>query len=71
VWVASTFLRAYLDAAADLVPKTRVEQQVLLDVFMLDKAVYELAYELGSRPDWVGVPLRGIVDILETPPLEG
>jgi maltose alpha-D-glucosyltransferase/alpha-amylase len=37
---------------------------------MLDKALYELGYELGSRPDWVAVPLRGIVEILETPPLE-
>jgi len=70
VWVASRFLRAYLEAAGDLVPKTRVEQQLLLDVFMLDKALYELGYELGSRPDWVAVPLRGIVEILETPPLE-
>jgi maltose alpha-D-glucosyltransferase/alpha-amylase len=70
VWVAATFLRAYLDAAGDLVPKSRPEQQLLLDVFMLDKALYELGYELGSRPDWVGVPLRGIVEILESPPLE-
>jgi maltose alpha-D-glucosyltransferase/alpha-amylase len=71
VWVASTFLRAYLGAAGDLVPKSRAEQQLLLDVFMLDKALYELGYELGSRPEWVGIPLRGIVDILDTPPLEG
>jgi len=70
VWVASRFVRAYLEAAGDLVPKARVEQQLLLDVFMLDKALYELRYELGNRPDWVGVPLRGIVDLLETPPLE-
>jgi maltose alpha-D-glucosyltransferase/alpha-amylase len=70
-WIASRFVRAYLEAAGDLAPKTRAEQQLLLDVFMLDKALYELRYELGNRPDWVGVPLRGIVDLLDTPPFEG
>jgi maltose alpha-D-glucosyltransferase/alpha-amylase len=71
VWVAAGFLRAYLDAAPGLVPKSRAEQQLLLEVFMLDKALYELGYELNTRPDWVGVPLRGIIEILETPSLEG
>jgi maltose alpha-D-glucosyltransferase/alpha-amylase len=32
----------------------------LLDLFELEKALYELRYEIGNRPDWVGVPLAGI-----------
>ena len=35
-------------------------RRVLLDAFMIDKALYELAYELDNRPDWVGIPLLGI-----------
>ena len=38
----------------------------LLSVFELEKAVYELRYELGNRPDWVGIPVTGILRMLET-----
>jgi maltose alpha-D-glucosyltransferase/alpha-amylase len=39
----------------------------LLDVFVLDKALYEVEYELASRPDWVVIPLLGILRILNAP----
>jgi predicted trehalose synthase len=39
--------------------------KVLLDMHLLYKAVYELSYELNNRPDWVGVPIRGILDSLQ------
>jgi maltose alpha-D-glucosyltransferase/alpha-amylase len=32
-------------------------------LFVLDKALYELNYELDNRPDWVRIPLRGIFDL--------
>ena len=35
------------------------------EVFELEKAVYELRYELGNRPDWVSIPVAGIVRMLE------
>ena len=38
----------------------------LLAVFELEKAVYELRYELNNRPDWVGIPVAGILRLLET-----
>ena len=38
----------------------------LLDIFLLDKAVYELNYELNNRPDWVQIPLRGITDLMSS-----
>jgi maltose alpha-D-glucosyltransferase/alpha-amylase len=40
----------------------------MLDFFLLEKAVYELNYEANTRPAWVGIPARGILDILATGP---
>jgi len=39
----------------------------LLDMFTLEKACYELRYELGNRPDWVHVALRGVLESLSPP----
>ena len=65
-WVATTFLQAYLDGAeqASFLPRTRSELRILLDIYVLEKAVYELADELNNRPDWLRIPLRGIVQLL-------
>jgi maltose alpha-D-glucosyltransferase/alpha-amylase len=38
----------------------------LLELFIVEKAAYELCYELSNRPDWVEVPLRGLLETLET-----
>jgi maltokinase len=51
------FLATYLDAAADLLPRSAGP---LLAAFEVDKAVYEVAYEQGNRPDWVDIPLEGL-----------
>ncbi len=71
VWqhsVAGMFLHAYLDTVdgAPFIPDNREELGVLLDAFLLEKAVYELAYELNNRPGWALIPLRGLIDILKT-----
>ncbi len=65
-WISAAFLRAYLDRAqgASFIPPSRQELAVLLDVYILEKAVYELQYELNNRPAWVGIPLQGILQIL-------
>jgi maltose alpha-D-glucosyltransferase / alpha-amylase len=65
-WVSATFLNAYLSAisAGGLLPRTEAELALMLDVYMLDKALYEVVYELNNRPQWVLVPLRGILDLL-------
>jgi maltose alpha-D-glucosyltransferase/alpha-amylase len=52
--------------ATDLLPETPQETSLLLDLFMLDKALYELTYEANGRPEWVGVPARGVLELLET-----
>jgi maltose alpha-D-glucosyltransferase/alpha-amylase len=67
-WVSAAFLRAYRAAAAGaaFLPEERETFAALLDAFMLDKAFYELNYELNNRPDWVRIPLRGILTLLES-----
>ncbi len=37
---------------------------ILLEGFLLDKALYELHYELNNRPDWLRIPLRGMTQLL-------
>ena len=51
--------------AGDLVPKSKDELSVLLYSHLLEKAIYELSYELNNRPDWVRIPLAGIRQLLE------
>jgi maltose alpha-D-glucosyltransferase / alpha-amylase len=46
-------------------PGSQAEFQVLLDAHLLEKAVYEIGYELNNRPDWVRIPVRGVLEILE------
>ncbi len=66
VWVSVAFLKAYFEraAGADFLPQNREALRVMLDVFVLDKAVYEVGYELNNRPDWVRIPLHGIMDVV-------
>src|SRR5262249_27402877 len=61
--------RAYRHDAegSGLLPDTREERKMALSVLLLEKCVYELGYELGSRPAWVGIPLRGILGLLDQP----
>ena len=65
-WSSALFLRAYRDAAAGaaFVPQASSAFERLLDAFLLEKAFYELAYELNNRPDWVRIPLQGISALL-------
>jgi maltose alpha-D-glucosyltransferase/alpha-amylase len=66
-WVSAAFLRAYLKRTARtaFLPQTHEELRVLCDIHLLEKAIYELGYELEYRPDWVRIPLRGILQLLE------
>jgi maltose alpha-D-glucosyltransferase/alpha-amylase len=67
LWISASFLRGYLAASegAAFLPKTEGELEDLLTVYLLEKAVYELGYELNSRPEWVHLPLAGIRQLLE------
>jgi maltose alpha-D-glucosyltransferase/alpha-amylase len=69
LWVSATFLNAYLSAAGDapFLPRTREEFKMLLNVFLMEKAIYEIGYELNNRPEWLAIPLEGIKSLLERP----
>jgi maltokinase len=61
------FLEGYFDRVEpSLLPPGEAPTHQLLSVFELEKAVYELRYELNNRPDWVGIPVAGILRLLET-----
>jgi maltose alpha-D-glucosyltransferase/alpha-amylase len=62
-WVGATFLRAYRHATRNAAfhPAAADDFDVLLHAFVLDKAMYELGYELNNRPDWVHIPLSGVM----------
>ena len=66
-WVGAEFLKSYLEEAAGgkFIPGSRDELRILLGALLMEKAVYELSYELNNRPDWVGIPLHGIRQLLE------
>ena len=61
------FLHGYLTRSheGNFLPGDRASLLALLDFFEIDKALYELGYELGHRPDWVPIPLRGIRQVIE------
>src|SRR4051812_15380316 len=61
------YLKGYNETVdASLMPAGDTAFQRLLTVFELEKAVYELRYELNNRPDWIHIPVAGILRMLET-----
>jgi maltokinase len=64
--VASSFLEGYrhVEGVAELLPVDEGSDRAVLDAFLLDKAVYEVGYELAHRPDWVGIPLEAVERLL-------
>lgn len=66
MWMSLEYLRAYLTAmgGSPFVPKSLSQTESLLNVFVLEKALYEVGYEMRSRPDWAEIPLRGVLQVL-------
>jgi maltose alpha-D-glucosyltransferase/alpha-amylase len=64
-WVGAAFLKGYTAAAGvlPLMPADHVQRASLLNLFLIDKALYELQYEMNNRPDWVRIPLRGLMEL--------
>ena len=65
--MSELFLQQYLEALGDspLVPHNNTDLAMMLHTYTLEKAIYELNYELNNRPDWVMIPLRGILSLME------
>jgi maltose alpha-D-glucosyltransferase/alpha-amylase len=70
-WVGTAFLREYVATverarpAASILPRSTEDLASMLSAFLLEKAMYEVGYELNNRPDWAAIPLRGIRSLLE------
>jgi maltose alpha-D-glucosyltransferase/alpha-amylase len=64
-WTSAAFLHSYRQTAAGAIflPGSNEQFEALLDTFLLDKALYELNYELNNRPTWVRIPLHGILSL--------
>ncbi len=62
---AAEFLRTYRETAsgAPFLPSGEADLRGLLVIYWLDKVLYELSYELNNRPDWVRIPLIGILSL--------
>jgi maltose alpha-D-glucosyltransferase/alpha-amylase len=52
--------------SAVFIPQHGEDLQIMLEAYLLDKAVYEIGYELNNRPSWVVIPVRGIKHILKS-----
>jgi maltose alpha-D-glucosyltransferase/alpha-amylase len=63
--VTASYLGAYFQTtgAAPFVPRDRGELARLLTYYELEKVVYEIVYELNNRPDWLDIPLRGLLAV--------
>ncbi len=66
-WVSAAYLDAYLQRAdaAPFLPKSRDAQTALIELHLIEKCAYELAYELNNRPAWLGVPLAGLKSLMQ------
>ncbi len=73
--VTGAFLAGYVEGVQDCLcrPADEAHTRALIDLFVLEKALYELRYELDNRPDWIGIPVHGVMGVLEepTPLLDG
>jgi maltose alpha-D-glucosyltransferase/alpha-amylase len=63
--VSAAFLRAYLEVAAkdNLLPREPAAVESILQAYVLEKAFYEVLYELNHRPAWVWIPLRSLLTL--------
>jgi maltose alpha-D-glucosyltransferase / alpha-amylase len=64
--IGNNFLDSYMETArgSRLSPSSMEDMFFLIKIFMLEKAVYELNYEANNRPEWVGIPLKGIKNMM-------
>ncbi|MEM6522348.1 MAG: maltose alpha-D-glucosyltransferase [Bacteroidota bacterium] len=63
-YVSGFYLSAYLERMG-IGRKLTDSYEILMRTYLLEKAIYELGYELNSRPDWVIIPLRGIKHLID------
>lgn len=69
LWTSAVFLKSYLRhvGTAPFLPASRDELRCLLDTYLLEKSLYEMDYEMNNRPDWIAIPIQGVMDLLNLP----
>lgn len=67
-YVGQHYIDSYFDKTkgSDIVPAEAKQREHLMRGYLMNKAIYELNYELNNRPAWADIPLRGILKILES-----
>jgi maltose alpha-D-glucosyltransferase/alpha-amylase len=67
-WTSAQFLAGYLERARGtgvrFVPKSDADLELLLEFLLLEKCIYEIGYEINNRPEWVDIPLRGLLALM-------
>ncbi len=63
----AAFMEGYAAGARDSLayPDKEEDAKALIELFTIEKALYEIRYELDNRPEWVGIPVRGVLDLLD------
>jgi maltose alpha-D-glucosyltransferase/alpha-amylase len=71
--VQETFIASYFEAieGCPSFPSDRAEANRLLDLFILEKALYEIGYEAANRPGWIRIPIAGLRTVLDSLTPEG
>jgi maltose alpha-D-glucosyltransferase/alpha-amylase len=66
-YMSGFFMKAYLETVKGslFIPTNKEDLDILVTTFLLEKAIYEVNYEINNRPDWLIIPLRGIKAIME------
>jgi maltose alpha-D-glucosyltransferase/alpha-amylase len=66
-WVSAMFLQGYLETSRgmEFLPRTESEMQILLRAHLIEKALLEISYELENRPEWVRIPVEGLLLLLK------
>jgi maltose alpha-D-glucosyltransferase/alpha-amylase len=66
-WISVAFLRAYFSAVdRDVLPRNRDDLQLMFQIQLFERTLYELGHELGHRPEWVGIPLADLKEMLDS-----
>ncbi len=62
-WVSAVFLKAYIRTAgkAPFLPDSQTHFKAILDAYVVDKAFYEILYDLNNRPEWIHIPINGLL----------
>ncbi len=65
---SAAFLESYVATAgtAPFMPRTVEERSIVLQTMLIEKALYELRYELDNRPGWVSIPIKGILELMKS-----